>query len=479
MEALRRVYDLLPSSAQSAAASLRGLYLRAWRYGPETDVLVADALARETWDRQRWAQWRSEVLPRLLNRAATTVPHYRDWWSERTGPGGGATWSRLEEWPVLVKQALRKNPRSFIADDRSARLLFTKHTSGTTGTPLTLWTGRADLRRWYALFEARVRRWNGVTRSDRWAILGGQLVTPAEKTTPPFWVWNAGLSQLYMSSHHLAPANVAAYAGALFRHRVVYVLGYASSLYSLASMALEKGIELPRLKVAISNAEPLYEFQRQAIARAFDCPVRDTYGMAEVACAASECEAGSLHLWPEVGITEILRDESDQAAPAGESGRLICTSLLNFDMPLVRYETGDRGVLAEESQSSCGCGRKLPVLRSIEGRCDDVLVTPDGRRIGRLDPLFKGDLPIKEAQIIQEEVSRVRVRVVPAPGFGVRHSEDISRRLRERLGPDVNIVIESVEQIPRTRAGKFQAVVSLVHRDNAGRPGPARAEGAP
>ncbi|MEP6994593.1 MAG: hypothetical protein ABI968_08745, partial [Acidobacteriota bacterium] len=445
-----------PPPAQSAAASLRGFYLRAWRYGRDTESLAAQALEREHWNEAQWAAWREAALAPLLARAVARVPHYRDLWTGRAG-----STKRLEDWPVLQKRALRAGPRSFIADDRSPRFLLVKHTSGTTGTPLTLWVGRSDLRRWYALFEARVRRWNGVSRHDRWAILGGQLVTPAERTTPPFWVWNGGLRQLYMSAHHLAPGNIAAYAEALRRHRIVYVLGYASALSSLASMALARGIPMPRLKVVISNAEPLFDAQRRAIALAFDCPVRDTYGMAEVASAGSECEAGAMHLWPEVGVTEVLRDHADEPAPPGTGGRLVATSLLNADMPLIRYDIGDRVTLAPESPS-CACGRTLPRLASIEGRCDDVLVTPEGRRIGRLDPLFKGDLPIQEAQIIQEEIGRVRVLVVTASGYGPRDAESISRRLRERMGEGVQVIVEEVAKIPRTSGGKFRAVISLL-----------------
>ena len=55
------------------------------------------------------------------------------------------------------------------------------------------------------------------------------------------------------------------------------------------------------MTVAITNAEPVFDYQRWAIAEAFQCPVRETYGMAEIVAAASECTAGKLHLWPEVG----------------------------------------------------------------------------------------------------------------------------------------------------------------------------------
>jgi len=460
-EALLSFYHRLPAPLRSLTASARGFYLRSWRYGAETEALCEEALERERWSPDRWRQWTEERLAYVLHRAATAVPYYRALWQARRRAGDRASWDVLANWPVLPKEAVRSRPEGFVAEDRDTRRMLREQTSGTTGTPLTFWRTRETDRAWYALFEARVRRWNGISRRDRWAILGGQLVVPVVRRIPPFWVWNAGLRQLYMSSYHLAAENASAYLRAIARHRVVYLLGYASSLCALAEMALEKGEEAAPLKVAVSNAEPLYDFQRERISRTFRCPVRDTYGMVEIVCAASECASGSLHLWPEAGVTEVVSDASDEPAALGETGRLVSTSLMNADMPLVRYESGDRGALAA-SEEVCPCGRLLPLLARVDGRSDDVIVTPDGRRVGRLDPVFKADLPIREAQIVQESRDLVCVRVVPAAGFGPEHAERIAEGLRLRLGPEMQIVVEPVTAIPRTRAGKLRGVVSRV-----------------
>src|SRR5262249_43089394 len=144
------------------------------------------------------------------------------------------------------------------------------------------------VRAWYALMEARWRRWYGVSRHDRWAILGGQLVTPVAQRRPPFWVWNAALRQLYMSSYHLAPHLIPYYLDALRRHRIQYLWGYPSALHALAQEAVRRQRRDLKMTVAIANAEPLFDYQRQTIAEAFQCPVRETYGLAEIVAAASE-----------------------------------------------------------------------------------------------------------------------------------------------------------------------------------------------
>ena len=340
--------------------------------------------------------------------------------------------------------------------------MFHEHTSGTTGKSLNLWWTLRTVREWYALAEARWRYWHGVSRHDCWAMIGGQLVTPVSQRQPPFWVWNKGLNQLYMSSYHLAPDLIGYYLEAISRYRVTYLYGYTSSLYALAQAALDSNWQYDGITLAIANAEPVYEYQRATIARAFKCPVRETYGMAEIVTAASECPANTLHVWPEVGCVEVL--ESGVSVDPGASGDLVCTGLLNADMPLIRYSTGDRGAL-ESNLTTCQCGRSLPILKTIDGRADDILLTMDGRRIGRLDPLFKGDLPIQEAQIIQEALDCVRVRYVPTPDFRPSHESMITQRLQARMGR-VKVVMEPIAEVPRGQNGKFRAVISKL----SGRP---------
>ena len=454
-DVLIRAYHALPPGLRSAAATLRGFHLRSFRYGPESDRLRDEALAREQWSPAEWTRWREDRLAFVLWRAATRVPFYEEMWSARRRRGDRASFEYLENWPVLEKEALRRDPTAFVADDRDPRRMFHDHTSGTTGKSLDVWLSRETVREWYALHEARTRAWNGVSRPHRWAILGGQLVAPVAQRRPPFWVWNAALRQLYLSAYHISPATVPDYVAALRRYRVTYVLGYPSALFTLAREILTRGIDAPRLRVALLNAEPLLEHQRECIADAFGCAVRETYGMSEIVAAASECDHGAMHLWPEAGVLEVL----DGTTPVrdGVTGDLVSTGLLNADMPLVRYRVGDRGARAP-ADIACSCGRTLPILSHVEGRSDDMLFTRDGRAVGRLDPVFKSRLPIREAQIVQETLDRVRVRYVPDAGFTAADGDSVAARIRERMGA-IAVVLEPVDRIPRSANGKVRAVV--------------------
>jgi phenylacetate-coenzyme A ligase PaaK-like adenylate-forming protein len=460
-----RLFHRLPPFARNAAASVYGRRLRGWRYGAETERRVEEALERDAWDPARWRAWREERIARLLHRAATRVPFYREQWAERRRQGDRRSWERLENWPLLSKDDLRRRPSAFVADDCDTRRMYRERTSGTTGLPLEVWWSRETVRAWFAIYEARIRRWNGVDRADPWAILGGQPVVPATARRPPFWVWNGAMRQLYLSANHVAPATAASFFAEMEARRVTHLIGYPSSLAYLARQAFAQGVPPPsRLRVVVTNAEPLLPWQREAIAEGMGAEVRETYGMAEIAAAGSECARGFLHAWPEAGWIETRIEEEDRAAPAGTSGRFVATALLNPDMPLVRYVLGDRGRIAPDSPSPCACGRRLPVFSAIEGRSNDMLIAPDGRRVFWLNPVFYG-MAIREAQIVQEAVESLRVLYVPAPGFDARQKSAIAQRLRDRMG-EVTVGFEECEAIPRGANGKFRAIVCRVDADS-------------
>lgn len=459
-ETVMALYSRLPPTWQSVAASLRGLYLRHWRRGPGFERLVEEVLDRDRWSADRWRHWQEERLAAMLARAATQVPFYREQWRARRQRGDRASVELLANWPILEKAAFRADPRAFVADDVRVERLFHERTSGTTGTPLDVWRSRDTLTRLYAMAEARTHHWTRTSPTARYARLGGQLVVPVSRRTPPFWVWNAPMRQLYLSTYHLSRELLPHYLDALARYRIEYLAGYPSAVALLAHEALRQGRRLP-MRAVFTNAEGVDAAQRTVIERAFDCHVHETYGQAEMVTGASECDEGTLHLWPETGVPELV--EGDAPVPLESGGELIATGLLNPDMPLIRYRVGDR-VRFGAPQPPCACGRALPRIAAVEGRTQDLLHAMDGRRVFWLNPVYYG-LPIREAQIIQRRIESVEVRVVPGTGFDAgTHGRLIEARLRERLGP-VEVDLRLEEHIARTANGKLRPVICQIAED--------------
>jgi phenylacetate-CoA ligase len=174
-----------------------------------------------------------------------------------------------------------------------------------------------------------------------------------------------------------------------------------------------------------------------------------------------QCERGNYHTQEDYGVVEILR-ANGSAAESGEVGEIICTGLNNLAMPFIRYRTGDTAI---PKNGMCDCGRGGRLVERITGRMEDILVTPDGRLLTRLDFVFKEMPHVHEAQMIQETKKSVRIRIVPRPGFSQADRERIVSNLKERAGDDIEFRFEMVEHIPRLPNGKFRYVISKVPLD--------------
>ncbi|GJQ22201.1 MAG: hypothetical protein HBSIN02_25560 [Bacteroidia bacterium] len=85
----------------------------------------------------------------------------------------------------------------------------------------------------------------------------------------------------------------------------------------------------------------------------------------------------------------------------------------------------------------------------------------------RFHGIFVNQPHVREGQIVQEALDLIRVKVIPSGNFGQEDVDDITHRVQQRLGDSVKVIVESVDEIPRTKAGKFQAVISKIAPPNA------------
>ena len=90
---------------------------------------------------------------------------------------------------------------------------------------------------------------------------------------------------------------------ALAEYKITYLAGYPSALQALAHEVVRLGRRDLRMIAVYANAEPVLPEQRDLIAEAFHCPMRESYGMTEGVAAGGECGSGTLHQWPEFGLT--------------------------------------------------------------------------------------------------------------------------------------------------------------------------------
>jgi phenylacetate-CoA ligase len=211
---------------------------------------------------------------------------------------------------------------------------------------------------------------------------------------------------------------------------------------------------MPRLAGVLTSSETLSDGQRALLHRAFACPVSDHYGLAEMVASASRCERGAYHEDMEFCVHEYLPAEG---APG--FNWLVGTSLANRAMPLIRYATGD---LAVPSDEACACGRASRIITSLDGRIESLVVLPNGAKVGRLDHIFKDCLAIRDAQIVQIRYDGITIRVVRRPGFGPADERFLLGQVRMRLGSEIRVDMDYVEELPRGANGKIRAVMSTL-----------------
>ena len=457
LDSLQKLYYRLPARLQDMFVTTAGFWRYRARFGmpfrhnlrelSRTDFLDADAARADQEARLR----------ELVAWCASTVPYYRQMFRrEGIDPTSLHGLDDLKRVPPLDKETVHGRGPELRSEAVPERAIVRGHTSGTTGTALPLVHTREALGWEYGVIW-RQRGWFGFLLGDRFAGFGGQPVVPFEEHEPPFWRVDYVRGRVLFSLYHMKPELLPYYAAALSRKGYLFWQGYPSSIALICEHLLEHGIELGTAApgAVFTSSETLLDFHRDVIGRATQAPVVDRYGNAELCVSAVQCNEGRYHVDTEFCVLEIDPHEESEDWVRGE---VIATGFANRAMPLLRYRTGDVATLRK--RSGCACGRARPVIEQIDGRIEDYVITADGRRVGRMDHVFKNALHVKEAQIHQARRGAITVLLVPRAGFDETARTALGREFALRLGSDTKVEFELVDAIPRLPNGKFRAVVS-------------------
>lgn len=459
---LEHVYGNLPVTIQNIGISIFGLYWFKRRFGGVFQEQLKLCLQREYNSKEEWDVYQLEKLRNLLNYAIDTVPYYQNLFLQlniEKKDLKSFTFSDLYQLPMLDKNTYRKFGTTLLLSNSLEPSGDFYSSSGSTGTPTKTRYSLRMHQSYFAIYESRINYWAGIDYKVPRGVIGGKRIIKEGSGKPPYYRYNFVENQTYFSAYHISPLTVDNYVEGMFKHKVEYMTGYASANYHLAKMIEDKGIIAPRLKAVVVASEPLSQEMRDTFYRVYGCKTFDSYNGVEACNLISECEYGSLHIVPDVGIVEILNDNGEPVAP-GETGEIISTGLLNFDQPLIRYKMGDLVTLSKIQ--SCLCGRNMPIVDEIVGRIEDVVVGLDGRRITRFNSIFVDIMAIKEAQIVQMSISEFLINLVSDRVLFSEELQLIQSRMKSQLG-DIKLNFNYLNEIPRTKSGKFKSVISMLN----------------
>lgn len=391
-------------------------------------------------------------LKRVLALSEAQVPLYRE--KFRKAGVTAKDLRRLEDldrFPVLTREeVIDAYPDGILSrPTRPEDVVF--RTSGTSGRFMQIaYSARAadflDAVYGRALFVAGYKPWDKI--AYYWWESQAKPQKPYEKL---------GLMRKHFLKVHADPEQQLRDLDDL-EPRVIY--HFPSSMLLIARiLERQRGAHRVNPELVICHGELMTVEQREYLERVFRCPVHDQYGAQEFNRMGWDCRHHQgFHEDSDSVRIEVL--VSDRPAADREEGEIVVTGLVNDLMPLVRYRIGDTGYFPGER---CPCGRALRLFRLTEGRLDDVLDLPGGRRVGprALAPRIEELRGFNQYRVLQKKPDALEVLLVCNDEADAELERRVAGVVTEVVGPGVSVKTTRVPEIQLSRRGKLRKIVGL------------------
>jgi phenylacetate-CoA ligase len=427
---------------------------------PVSLLRLRAGFAKSQWySRDQQILHQEERLRSIVQQAYWHVPYYRELFDRmRLRPEDIRHIADLQKLPILTKKILRDEFGRLQADNRSKFRPQTVYTSGTTGTRVQFLVDKPSN---VLEFVYYWRHWNwaGYRLGDRFAEFSTVFFQKTKHAPDSFTYFQRATNRLLLNSSRISAATIGDYVTAIRKFRPLFLKGLPSAVYYFALFLRQLGIGDIKFKAVFCTGERLLPRYRQLIEATLRCKVYDSYGHMERTVAMSECPSGGLHVNPDYGVLELV-ERNGCSVPTQSAGMVVGTSLYCYSMPLLRYEVGD--FVQIEGGKECACGRRFPLVRSIDGRQSEVIITPEGEVIPAAFLVFEETPDILAGQILQESLAELRVRIVPMARFSKLHEDQLVSHLRKLVGPAMRISVEryASQDSLHEKSGKLRPVVS-------------------
>lgn len=160
------------------------------------------------------------------------------------------------------------------------------------------------------------------------------------------------------------------------------LIGTPGFVYHLLREGAEKRAKIDQVNLVILGAEKvtpgLKDKMGEALARmgSKNVTISGTYGFTEARMAFSECpashaESPGYHLYPDLGVFEVVDPETGRVLGDGETGELVYTPIDGHGTVVCRYRTGDMAVGGITWEPCPWCQRTVPRIASELRRVSD------------------------------------------------------------------------------------------------------------
>ena len=444
---LMKVYNRLPAWCQTLAVSLEGLRIQKRRYDTLFEARYQDFMSRNDWTYEQKCAYRDAQLRKMVKHCYETVPYYRKQFDKlkidyRQIKG----LDDLSILPILDKQTIREYYEEFFSESYERAGLIEQHTSGSTGTGFSFYQNREA----HADVWAHVWRGNhniGLDRNMWCAYFGGRSIVPPGRKRGPCYRINYPGKQIMFSIYHMNDNSFEQWVKALNKYQPPWIQGYPSALVPFAAYLERSGRRLRYVpKVITLSSENVSWAQEDYINRIFGVYPMQNYAQCEAVATFRQRLDRRIFVDEDFAAVEFI--------PADDSGmcRIVGTTLSNYAMPFLRYDTKDLATwrLTEE-------GREILTL---DGRDEDDIRLRDGGSIRRLSRVFQDQLHITEAQIIQRSLDQVAFHVVRSPLYSEEDERRLEQAISGYLTDRIGWEIVYVEQLRRNKNGKVKFIIS-------------------
>jgi len=221
-----------------------------------------------------------------------------------------------------------------------------------------------------------------------------------------------------------------------------------------------------------SSGSMLDPYTKRYIEHAFSSRTIDMYGTTEAGPLAFECvKGGYYHVHSDFVHIEVL-DAQDTDVAYGTSGRVVVSKLYGTATPVIRY-LGIEDMVTPVTKTDTCCGLHTQLIQSIQGRCTDLIVLPNGSLLSALTitgipakVMEKfNSYKIKQFQIIQHDTTNLEVLIVIDEAMrpiGIPVDEllqELQKQFSERLGTGISVSVRDVEEIQKDERSDYVRVV--------------------
>ena len=397
-------------------------------------------------------------LRELIKFAYENVPYYTRLFNQR-GIGPNKTISTiedLEKLPILTKRIIKENWHDFVPRNISKLKYTNGSTGGSTGEPLRYRMSLEDYERGIALLY---RGWGyaGYKLGEKVAIIAGSSLIPTTMTGLRKKIVGFLRNADYYSSFEMSEQNLFRYFQSINKRNPRLIRGYASSIYIFARFIRDNDLKLEfQPKGVFTTADKLFNNQRTLIEEVIGAPVFDSYSLNDGGVSAIECQDHcGMHTDTERAILEVVDEHGKQTT--SKQGKILATSLYNYALPFIRYDTGDLGII---SDIKCSCGRSSPLLIELVGRVTDFLKLNNIIIGSPVLTVLMGKFDIEQYQIIQDSPSSIICRIIKGNTYDKKRDEGyITESFYSHVGK-INVAFEYVHSIPTTEAGKYKFIIN-------------------